>query len=741
MLAGSAMKRRLWLVTFLVACVAASVSPEVKTSAQETRAGFPDGHPLKALQTLDGYFPFHPPTDLSEWIVRSESLRQHLQISLGIWPLPERTPLEPVIHGRQVVGACTIEKVSFQSMPGFFVTGNLYRPAAIKGRMPGVLCPHGHWPNGRFMWADDAEVQRQLDAGAETFPNNARSPLQARCIHLAEMGCVVFHYDMVGYADCTQIPMEVAHGFHAARPHMNGPGGWGFFSPRAEMRLQSIAGLQTWNSIRSLDFLASLPDVDPGRIGVTGASGGGTQTFLLGALDARPTALFPAVMVSTAMQGGCTCENCCNLRVRGGNVEFAALAAPRPLGLTAANDWTHEMETKGFPELQALYQLYYPAAEPPLELTARIEFGHNYNQISREAMYRFMNRYLCLGLNSDQIHEHSIEVQTADALGVYDSDHPRPAGGEDFERELLKTWERLGDPFRNVRRPLDRAAWNQMSECVRTALGSMVSHPQTDLWTWSGMAEEATGPVERSGQLKHPDGTLFFPVAFLRTGDNPGPGNRGVCIVAGPGIDATGRPAAGAGSDSDALATPLPLHSAAAVVALDWWPGTPDANGLAGNRLVDNGREAAGYTFGYNRTLFAWRVSQLLWLIERLSEDHPGQPIAIHASGESAAAAIVARALAHVPVELVVDLQGFRFGEVADLRDANFFPGAVKYGDVDAFLACRADAPLTLLGESPETMPLTAEAFASLGTTGLLRFEPARERAGAAGNEGSEPDR
>ena len=93
-------------------------------------------------------------------------------------------------------------------------------------------------------------------------------------------------------------------------------------------------GLQTYNSIRALDWLCELPDVDPQRIGVTGASGGGTQTFVLGAVDPRPAVIFPAVMVSTAMQGGCTCENCCYLRMGTGNVELAGLFAPKPLGMT-----------------------------------------------------------------------------------------------------------------------------------------------------------------------------------------------------------------------------------------------------------------------------------------------------------------------------------------------------------------------------------------------------------------------
>ena len=98
--------------------------------------------------------------------------------------------------------------------------------------------------------------------------------------------------------------------------------------------------------------------MDPQRIAVTGASGGGTQTFILVAVDPRPAVAFPAVMVGTAMQGGCTCENACYLRVDTGNVEIAALFAPRPLGMTAADDWTKEIATKGLPNCSKLYALF-----------------------------------------------------------------------------------------------------------------------------------------------------------------------------------------------------------------------------------------------------------------------------------------------------------------------------------------------------------------------------------------------
>src|SRR5690606_37862614 len=139
--------------------------------------------------------------------------------------------------------------------------------------------------------------------------------------------------------------------------------------------------LQIWNGIRALDLLETLPDVDPERVLVTGASGGGTQTMILAAIDDRVDVAFPAVMVSTAMQGGCTCENCTLLRIGTGNVEFAALFAPKPQGMNTADDWTIEMPTKGFPQLKQLYTML--GAPENVELTDRPEFKHNFNFHSR----------------------------------------------------------------------------------------------------------------------------------------------------------------------------------------------------------------------------------------------------------------------------------------------------------------------------------------------------------------------
>src|SRR5262249_29214159 len=150
----------------------------------------------------------------------------------------------------------TVDRVYFESLPGHFVTGNLYLPKNPV-KVPAVICPHGHWPNGRFMHASDADVKKQMDMGAEKIENAARSPLQARCVQLARMGCAVFFYDMLGYADSVQFCDA-----DGKPEHRHGLRSEGFLSPGAEANLQGYFPLQTWNSTRVLDFITSLPFVD-----------------------------------------------------------------------------------------------------------------------------------------------------------------------------------------------------------------------------------------------------------------------------------------------------------------------------------------------------------------------------------------------------------------------------------------------------------------------------------------------
>jgi dienelactone hydrolase len=674
----------------------------------------PDDARLKPLKDLNGYFPFEPAKSPEEWAKRSAAVRRQLLVALGLWPMPEKTPLNEVIHGRVTRDDYTVEKVYFESFPGFYVTGSLYRPVGKSGKLPGVLCPHGHWSEGRFHDAGRAAVRKQIVEGAERFEEGGRSPLQARCVQLARMGCVVFHYDMIGYADSTQLSFELAHRFGKQRPEMNTPENWGLYSPQSETHLQSIMGLQSYSSVRALDFLIALPDVDASRVAVTGASGGGTQTFLLCAIDPRPALAIPAVMVSTAMQGGCTCENCSLLRVETGNVEFAALFAPKPQGLTAANDWTKEMETKGFPQLQQHYKML--GAEKDVNLKAAVHFGHNYNYVSRSAMYGWVNKYFKLGLEEPVVEE-DYQRLTKEELTVWDSQHPQPEGGPEFERKLLHTWTDDAEKQLAALTPKDEKSLRQFREVVGGAVDAMIGR---GLPAATDVEYEQTEKTDRgsyllmAGLLRNKAHGEVLPIVFLypKQWDSQAviwlheQGKAGL-------FDKDGQP----NPEVKKL-----LANGATVVGVDLlYQGEflSDGKPLETTRRVNNTREFAGYTFGFNHAVFAQRVHDILTVITFV-RNHELTPktvdlVGLDATGPLAAAA---RAQARDAVDrAVINTGGFRFGKLTEIHDVNFLPGGAKYGDVPGMLALSAPSSLWLAGEGNDVSPLVKAAYAAAGGT------------------------
>lgn len=294
---------------------------------------------------------FSSPT---EWAARAARLKELILASAGLVPMPDRTPLNGQVFGDITHPDYIVSKVYFESLPGFFVTGNLYRPVGA-GPFPAILSPHGHWPYGRL-------------------ENSVVASVPGRAINLARQGFVVFTYDMAGYNDSRQLEHR------------------GFGGPREKLWGLSVAGLQLWNGIRGLDFLESLPYVRRDRIGATGASGGGTQVFLLAAVDDRVAVAAPVNMISLHMQGGCLCENEPGLRLETNNVEIAATIAPRPLLMVSATgDWTTNTMKREYPAVRALYALKGAADRVH---AVQFDAPHNYNRDSREAVYAWMARWL-----------------------------------------------------------------------------------------------------------------------------------------------------------------------------------------------------------------------------------------------------------------------------------------------------------------------------------------------------------
>jgi len=374
---------RWFLGTFLGLAVCSAQVP-----AQDSRNTY--------VPNTDTHFSMPAYHTLAEWETHKQKLRNQILFAAGLLPMPERNPLHPVIFGRIEHQDYSIEKVYIETLPGYYLCGNLYRPRGRSGRLPGMLSAHGHWDYGRL------EHQVLMS-----------SPL--RCINLARQGFVTFSYDMVGYDDTIQTP----HDFGGAREQL-----WSF----------GPLGLQLWNSIRALDFLQSLPDVDPERMAMTGESGGGTQTFLLAAVDDRVKYAVPVNMISAIMQGGSLCENAPGLRFDTFSVEFGAMMAPRPMLMIAATgDWTKNTPREEYPAVRSIYELYGKAGN--LE-TVQIDAPHNYSQPSREAMYSFFGKRI-YGEQKD-VKERGAHIEKLQDMLVWEG-RQLPANALNYD-QLVEQW-------------------------------------------------------------------------------------------------------------------------------------------------------------------------------------------------------------------------------------------------------------------------------------------------------------
>lgn len=403
----------------------AHVFTDASQSVSDARGGTP--RDLNTPYTFPSY-------TKAEWTEKAAALRQQIRVANGLVPTHESTPLNTEIFGRIEREDYSVEKVYFEPLPGFFTTGNLYRPLGKQGPFPGIVSPHGHWGRGRL-------------------ENIERGSIPGRCINFAKQGYVIFAYDMLGYNDSGK---QIEHGYGGAHEEL-----WGL----------SAMGLQLQNSISSIDFLESLPDVDNERIGCTGASGGGTQTFILTAVDERIKVSAPVNMISATMQGGCICENAPNLRLDVSNIEIGALMAPRPLLLVSATgDWTVKTPTVEYPAIRSIYA-HFDAEDRVHQV--QVDAEHNYNKESREAVYAWFAKWFLGAKDTSAFKEVEFEVEPDADMLVF-SEREMPAHAMKQE-EFLPAWVDRSQQEIEKRKPTNETelqTFNQeMGSGLQYALG------------------------------------------------------------------------------------------------------------------------------------------------------------------------------------------------------------------------------------------------------------------------------
>ena len=289
----------------------------------------------------------------AEWLRRRKKVRAGLINSLGGFPA-EKCPLNAEITGRIERDGYVIEKLLYQSRPNFYVTAGVYIPREARFPAPAILCPHGHWKEGRY----NPEVE-------------------SRMIGLAKRGYIALSLDKVGYNQ------RESEGPHRSR--------------NLFLVGMSVQGIQVWDNMRAIDYLCTRDDVDPERIGCTGASGGGNQTMHVSSLDERIKACAPVCSVEMAEcymhKGVCTCETVPGLLQFGDLVDICGLITPRALLLVHGmldNGFRIDSARKALRRLQKIYGFYNPEKVSSFATYS----GHGYNKEMREAVYAWFDRWL-----------------------------------------------------------------------------------------------------------------------------------------------------------------------------------------------------------------------------------------------------------------------------------------------------------------------------------------------------------
>lgn len=336
--------------------------------------------------------------NLQSWEARKAELKKCLLSSLRLSTLPAKPASQPIVSSVRNFKGYTVQNIAIETLPGLYVSGSLYRPLKARGKLPVVLNPDGHFSKGRY-----------------------REDAQYRCAALAQMGAMAFSYDLFGWDG--ESLLQITSSDH---------------------RRSLVQSIQTLNAIRILDYLLSLKEADSSRVAITGASGGGSQTMLLAAIDDRIKLSVPVAMLSSYHSGGCPCESGMGIHLCGGgtnNAEIAAQVAPKPMLIVSdGKDWTQNVPQQELPFVKRIYGFY--GKEDAVQNEHLAGEGHDYGKSKRAALYQFIARHF--GLNktaitnqSSEIDESRITIEKEEALKVFG---PR---GENLPPNAVKGYENV----------------------------------------------------------------------------------------------------------------------------------------------------------------------------------------------------------------------------------------------------------------------------------------------------------
>ena len=625
------MMRRIMLSlspAMLLVCIAAALNAASIPEQDSRNVILPDGNTHFQMPVF---------TSREAWEARASELRKQILASAGLLPLPAKTPLHPQVFGKLEREGYSVEKVLLETYPGFYLGGNLYRPLGKSGPFPAVISPHGHWDYGRL-------------------ENTSVNSIPARAINLARQGFVVFTYDMVGYNDTSQFP----HGDKG--PRLGGD--------REDLWNISTMGLQLWNSIRSVDFVASLPDVDPGRLSATGASGGGTQTFQLTAVDDRIKVSAPVNMISFIHQGG-GCQEAANLRIDANNVMFGAMMAPRPLMMVSATgDWTRNTPREEFPAIQGIYKLFDAAQNVEQK---QIDAPHNYNQLSREAVYSFLDARV-LNTHGPVPEQKYRAEQLQDVLAMYG--RTSPANTVTMQQYVA---DRIAEARQNAERlhPRDGDSLTRAREAFqeRLAFSLLASAPRPEEVISEKTSTISGGEKLLLGRAGKGD---RIPAVWL-SARKPNPAVDPTLIVHPEGT----APILSAAESKGGLVRGI-LERGGTVLAIDSFQTG------SGKAPRDTGKR--GFTV-YNRTNDANRVQDILTAISYLKARSKRDTVNVIGLESAGVWTYFARSLAGSGVNLIADLNNFQTDNDKEYLEKFFIPGVRKAGDF------RAAAVLTTQGK------------------------------------------